>query len=149
MPYVEAWSKYRDKVGFMQFRDFRKTLKVKFSVNENHYVIARLAEPPKLSNQIFAVINDEEEITVIAKEGTELPSVSEEKSFRRITFEVNLPFNLTGFLSNIFTLLTHKSIPIFAISTYSTDHLFIREANLDEVIELLQKDGMYRLDASR
>jgi hypothetical protein len=149
MPYVEAKSKYRDKVGFMQFRDFRKTFQVKFSVSKNHYVIARLAEPPKFSNQIFAVINDEEEITVIAKEGTELQSVSEEKSFRRITFEVNLPFNLTGFLSHIFTLLTHKNIPIFAISAYSTDHLFVREASLDEVIELLQKDDMYRLDASR
>jgi len=133
----------------MKFRDFRKTVQVKFSVNKNRYAIARLAEPPKLSNEIFSIINDEEEITVIAKEGTKLPSISEEKSFRRITFEMNLPFNLTGFLSHVSTLLTRKNIPIFAISAYSTDHLFVREGNLDEVIELLQKDGMYRSDASK
>ncbi len=136
-------------VHYMQFSDFRKTQSVKFSVYKNRYVIAKLAEPPQLSNQIFSIINDAEEITVIAEEGTELPSVLEEKFFRRITFEVNLPFSLTGFLSHVSTLLTLKNIPIFVISAYSTDHIFVREGNLDEVIELLQKDGMHLLDAFR
>ncbi len=133
----------------MQFSDFRKTVPLRFSVHMNRYVIARVAEPPQLSNQIFSIINDTEEITVIAEEDTELPSVLEEKFFRRITFEVNLPFSLAGFLSHVSTLLTLKNIPIFVISAYSTDHIFVREGNLDEVIELLQKDGMHLLDAFR
>lgn len=131
-----------------KFHDFRKKVQVNFSINKHRYVIAKLVSPPKNLDQVFSIIRDEKAITVIAKEGTVLPSISEEQSFRRITFEVILPFNLTGFLSYVSTLLASKNIPLFDISAYSTDHLFVRESNLDTVVELLQKDGMYRLDVS-
>jgi len=38
--------------------------------------------------------------------------------------------------------LANKDIPILAISAYSTDHILVREENLDTAIEVLKKDGM-------
>jgi hypothetical protein len=63
------------------------------------------------------------------------------KVFRVITFEVGLPFELAGFLSYISTLLANEDIPIFVISTYSTDQLLVREEHLDKAIKVLQKNG--------
>ena len=126
----------------MKFSEFRKKVNVRFSADSNRYVIAKLKEVPKFSGDIFAVIRDKNEVTVIAKEGLKLQPISEEKFFKLITFDVTLPFNLTDFLSHVSALLASKNIPIFAISAYSTDHIFVREEDLDSAVKVLGKDGM-------
>jgi hypothetical protein len=126
----------------MKFSEFREKVKIKFSVDENRYLIAKLKEIPKFSDKIFAIIKDKNEITAIFREGANLQTVSEEKFFRLITFDVKLPFDLTGFLSYVSTLLANENIPIFAISAYSTDHILIKEEYLNKAKEVLKKDGM-------
>lgn len=129
----------------MKFSEFRKKVNVRFSVDGNRYIIARLKKVPKFSAEIFAVIRDKNEVTVIAKEGCVLRSISEEKFFKLVTFDVTLPFDLSGFLSHVSALLASKNIPIFAVSAYSTDHVFVREADLGSAVEVLEKDGMVAL----
>jgi hypothetical protein len=129
----------------MKFSEFRKKANVRFSVDNDRYIIARLKAAPKFSAEIFAVIRDKNEVTVIAKEGCVLRSISEEKFFKLVTFDVTLPFDLSGFLSHVSALLASKNIPIFAVSAYSTDHVFVREADLDSAVEVLEKDGMAAL----
>ena len=129
-------------VSCIKFSEFREKVNVKFSVDGNRYIIAKLKEVPKFSDEIFSVIRDKNEITVITKEGLELQPISEEKFFKLITFDVTLPFDLTDFLSHISALLASKNIPILAISAYSTDHIFVREEDLDSTIEVLKKGRM-------
>jgi hypothetical protein len=126
----------------VKFSEFRKKVSVKFSVDNNRYIIAKLKEIPKFSDEIFSIIRDENEVTVIAREGVELQFISEEKFFKLITFGVTLPFDLTDFLSHVSALLASKNIPILAISAYSTDHIFVREEDVDSAVEVLEKDGM-------
>jgi hypothetical protein len=126
----------------VKFNEFREKVRVEFSVDDNRYIIAKLKEVPKFSDEIFSIVRDKNEITVMTKEGLELQPISEEKFFRLITFDVTLPFDLTDFLSHISALLASKNIPILAISAYSTDHIFVREEDLDSAIEVLKKDGM-------
>jgi hypothetical protein len=126
----------------VKFNEFREKVRVRFGVDSNRYIIAKLNEVPKFSDEIFSIVRDKNEITVITKEGLELQPISEEKFFKLITFDVTLPFDLTDFLSHISTLLASKNIPILAISAYSTDHIFVREEYLNSAIEVLKKDGM-------
>ena len=126
----------------MKFSEFREKVNVKFSVDSNRYITAKLEEVPKFSDEIFSIIRDKNEVTVIAKEGLELQHISEEKFFKLITFDVTLPFDLSGFISHVSALLASKNIPILAISAYSTDHIFVKEEDLDSAIKVLKKDGM-------
>jgi hypothetical protein len=126
----------------VKFVEFRKKVKIKFAVDENRYVIAKLEEVPKFSQGIFSIIKDKNEITAIAREGTDLRSVSEEKFFRLITFNVGLPFELSGFLSYISSLLSREDIPIFVVSSYSTDHIFVKEEYLDRTLGILKENKM-------
>jgi hypothetical protein len=68
--------------------------------------------------------------------------LSEEKFFRLITFDVKLPFHLTGFLSHVSTLLANESIALLVFSAYSTDHLIVKEEDLDRAVAVLEKDGI-------
>jgi hypothetical protein len=129
-------------VSCVKFSEFRERVCLKFSVGSSRYIVAKLKEAPKFSDKIFSIVRDKNEVTVIAKEGFELQPISEEKFFKLINFDLTLPFDLTGFLSHVSTLLANKDIPILAISAYSTDHILVREEDLDDAIEVLEMDGM-------
>ena len=126
----------------VKFSEFKKKVNVRFSVDGDRYIIAKLKEVPEFSDGIFAVIRDKKEVTVITKEGIELHPSSEEGFFRIVTFDLTLPFDLSGFLSHVSGLLARKSIHIFAISAYSTDHLLVREEYLGRATEALKEDGI-------
>ena len=125
----------------MRFNELRGRVRMGFSVDRNRYIIGKLDNVPGFSNEVFAVIKDKNEVTAIFREGADLQVICREKFFRIITFEARLPFELTGFLSYVSTLLANEDIPIFVISTYSTDHLLVREERLDKAVKVLQKNG--------
>jgi hypothetical protein len=129
-------------VSCVKFSEFRENVTIKFSVDNNRFVIAKLKEAPKFSDKIFSIIRDKNEVTVIAKEGAKLLPISEQKYFKLVTFDVTLPFDLTDFLSHVSTLLAEKNIPTLAISAFSTDHILVKEKQLESAIEVLKKDGM-------
>src|SRR3989304_8785356 len=126
----------------MKFEELRQETNVKLFVSNSRYFIAKLKEVPDFSDKFFAIVKDDKEVTVVAKEGTKLESTSEERFFRLITFDVVLPLSLTGFLSHVCTLLSCEEVPILAFSAYSTDHILVKEKNLTSVVEVLKKDGM-------
>ena len=137
-------SEYSKKqlVIYVKFSEFREKVTMKFSVDNDRFVIAKLKEVPKFSDKIFSIVRDENEVTVIAKEGAKLLHISEERVFKLVTFDVTLPFDLTDFLSHVSTLLADKDIPILAISAFSADHILVKEEYLESAIEALKKDGM-------
>lgn len=52
-----------------------------------------------------------------------------------------LDFSLTGILSSIAKPLADNKISIFAISTFDTDYILVREHQLDSAIQSLLKSG--------
>lgn len=52
-----------------------------------------------------------------------------------------LDFSLIGILSKISTLLADNKIGIFAISTYNTDYILVKQENYDKASKLLVEAG--------
>jgi len=89
----------------------------------------------------------------VVREGDETSSVIEESrlrnqkflgiegDWRRITFDMILPFSLIGFFAHVSGALAREGIPIFAISGYSTDHIFVKNKDLDRAVDALEKLG--------
>lgn len=128
----------------MEFEEFKKGRKIQFSVDSRRFKILKMRETPALTDEIFSIIRDRQEVTVIASEGTSLQACSEEKYFRLITFDPSLPFDLTGFLFYISRILAQAKIPLFVASAYSTDHLLIRENLLNRVVKAFEENGISR-----
>jgi len=91
----------------------------------------------------FATIQDETETTVIIEQDdVDTVDASEvESGWKRLTFEMDLPFELVGFLSTVASALAEVDISVFVISTYSTDHVFVKEDDLDAAVLQLKNLG--------
>ena len=51
-----------------------------------------------------------------------------------------MDFSLIGILSSISTTLANKGISIFAISTYDTDYILVKDKNIDMAIDALSAE---------
>ncbi|MHB1151511.1 MAG: ACT domain-containing protein [Eubacteriales bacterium] len=68
-----------------------------------------------------------------------------EDGWRGFYIEGIIDFALTGVLSSILTPLAEAGIGIFAVSTYNTDYIFVKEKVFETALGLLQERG-YNLD---
>ncbi len=83
-----------------------------------------------------------EELSVVCAE-TALPAdaAQAELGWRALQVAGPLNFELTGILSSISEPLADAEISLFALSTYDTDYVLVREADLERAIEALEGAG--------
>jgi hypothetical protein len=129
----------------MKFEEFKKDTEIRASVRTKEYTIAKVSAVPAMNKKIFAVVTDGVEITVVAEMDHGLKVLEEEKPFRIISFDTKLPFDLIGFLAYITKLLADQNISLFAISSFSTDHILMKEVYLEKAIEVL-KDAKVKIE---
>ncbi|MCU0243554.1 MAG: ACT domain-containing protein [Acidobacteria bacterium] len=53
-----------------------------------------------------------------------------------------LPFSLIGFMAAVSGALAEAGVSLFAVSAYTTDHVFVKDAKLDVAVKALEKLGM-------
>ncbi|MBX0296505.1 ACT domain-containing protein [Haloarcula nitratireducens] len=96
----------------------------------------------------FATIQDETETTVVVEQDTvETVDAHEiESGWTRLTFEMDLPFELVGFLAAVTSALAEVDVSVFVISTYSTDHVFVKEEELAAAVLQLEELGCHVTD---
>jgi len=89
----------------------------------------------------FANIKDKDELTVVMEENKikKRDIIQIERGWRLITFNLILDFKLVGFISKISSSLAKAKISTFVISSYSTDHIFVKKEKLKKTIEILKK----------
>jgi uncharacterized protein len=121
----------------MKFEEFKKDTEIRASVRKKEYTIAKVESLPTIGDGIFAVITDGNELTVVAELGHNIKVIEEEKPFRIISFDTKMPFDLIGFLAYVTQLLADQNISLFAISSFSTDHILMKEKYLDKAIQVL------------
>jgi len=93
--------------------------------------------------EAFANIIDHNDITVIMDQTKvdEEDVIEIQKGWKLLTFDMVLPFELVGFLATVSNAFAEEGIPIFAVSAYSTDHIFVKEEDLPKAKERLRTLG--------
>ncbi len=64
-----------------------------------------------------------------------------EDDWRALRVAGKLDFALVGILAELSTVLARQNIGIFAVSTYNTDYIFLKNARFDEAVSALEKAG--------
>lgn len=80
---------------------------------------------------LWCVMRTPGEMSVVCAEDDLPPSVTRaERDWRAFQLEGPIPFDETGVLASLVTPLAAAGIPVFALSTYDTDWLLVRERDL-------------------
>ena len=91
----------------------------------------------------FAGKTDEEISLVCRTECTPAGTIAREDGWRGFRIEGTLDFSLTGILSKISGILTDNEIGIFAVSTYNTDYILVKEEQFDRAVRALEAAGYW------
>ena len=82
-----------------------------------------------------------DELSVVCAEDDLPPSVDShvERGWRAFQVEGPLPFTLTGVIAGLTAPLAAAGVPVFVISTYDSDVLLVKTADLDRAREVLSR----------
>lgn len=90
-----------------------------------------------ICSEIFFIGKTDEELSLVCKtEDTPVKTVERENGRRGFRICGVLDFSLIGILSEISGLLAENSIGIFAVSTYNTDYILVKEDCFEKTLRL-------------
>jgi uncharacterized protein len=68
-------------------------------------------------------------------------AVRAERDLRAFVVRGPLPFDAVGIMAGLSGALAAAGIPLFAVSTFDTDYLLVREDQVDQACEALAERG--------
>lgn len=88
-----------------------------------------------------AATRTRDELSLVIDAGRITAGAKVESPWRGIQVEGPLDFALTGILAGLSAVLAEAGISIFALSTYDTDYVLVRERDLPAAVQALQAAG--------
>jgi len=116
------------------------------TVLEEHLAVCRLdagAEIPAWATRasFFSVTRTEDEISVVCPEEDVPVSVSQERGWRALKLEGPFELSMVGILSSVALPLAGAGASLFAVSTFDTDYVLVREGQVDLAVDALREHG--------
>jgi hypothetical protein len=100
------------------------------------------AVPPwALTGAFSSITRTGEELSIVCAQENVPAGIRCEPGWRYLKLEGPLDFALTGILASLTSALALVGVSVFAISTFDTDYLLVREGNLERAVELLAQEG--------
>lgn len=92
-------------------------------------------------NELLAFTRTRDELSVICAQEPIPGNVTAERGWRALKVAGPLDFSLVGVLASVAVPLAELNVSIFAISTYDTDYILVKEFDLDRACQALQFAG--------
>lgn len=108
--------------------------------------VASLADVDQDSEFFFLGKTDEELSLVCRTEDTPAATVERDDGWKGFRIEGVLEFSMIGILSKLSGILAENEIGLFAVSTYNTDYILVKEANFAKALEVLAAEGYTIVD---
>lgn len=108
------------------------------------YSVCRLAPESTipdwpLKGDFYSVSKTRDELSVVCEDDLVPAKVTCEKAWKVLKIQGPLDFALVGILSKISQVLADVSVSIFAISTFDTDYILVKEKDLDQAVSALRE----------
>ena len=115
-------------------------------VLDETFAVSRLsgdAPVPTWANagSFFSVTRTAEELSIVCRQDVVPESVPCERGWRCLRVVGTIPFSAVGVLASLATPLAEAGVSAFAISTFDTDYLLVKENDLAAAADALQRQG--------
>ena len=95
-----------------------------------------------LESDFYFIGKTDEEVSLVCKtEDTPINTVERDDGWRGFRIQGVLDFSLIGILSKLSGILAEHKIGIFAVSTYNTDYILVKEENFERALNVLATEG--------
>lgn len=123
---------------------------LKYRVLADPLAVCRLAADAPvpsglLDGSFLCVARTHDELSIVCPEDHSPNGAVIERGWIALQLQGPFPFSLTGVLASFLQPLAAAQIPIFATSTFDTDYVLIKQANLDPAIVALSAAGHVRI----
>jgi uncharacterized protein len=88
------------------------------------------------SDSFLSITRTSDELSIVCDEELVPDDIQSERGWRIIKVMGPLDFSLTGILTSLTQPLSEAGISLFAISTYDTDYILVKEDSLEIVIAI-------------
>jgi len=124
----------------------RMALKLKFWLTRSNYGIVRLAPEAAvpewaLQGEFTSVTRTREELSIVCPIENLPREVNSPHRWICLKLDGPFPFSQTGVLLSFIEPLSKNGIPIFAVSTFDTDYVFIQEEWSGAGLDFLRRAG--------
>lgn len=92
-----------------------------------------------MEGEIWSVTRTSEELSIVCLQENIPEGITVESGWRALKVQGPLDFGLTGILAAITKPLAEAEISIFAVSTYDTDYVLVKQEKIQEAATVLQK----------
>ena len=94
-----------------------------------------------MTTEFYFIGKTDEEISLVCKtEDTPSNTIDRDDGWRGFRIQGILDFSLIGILSKLSGILAQHKIGIFAVSTYNTDYILVKEENYDKAVDCLASE---------
>ena len=95
-----------------------------------------------LYTDFFFIGKTDEELSLVCRtEDVPKKTIERDDGWRGFHIEGVLDFSLIGILSKLSSILAENKIGIFAVSTYNTDYILVKEDHFDRALNVLAAAG--------
>lgn len=91
-------------------------------------------------SEFFSITKTLDELSIVCSEEYIPKDIKCEREWKALKIEGPLDFSLIGILSKISRLLAKEGISIFAISTYDTDYILVKENHIENAVSVLSNN---------
>ncbi len=112
---------------------------------KDRYGVCRLVKNEPIpewakNSPFYSITKTSDELSIVCSQDSIPNDIKCEKDWRILKVEGTLDFSLIGILSSISTILAQKEISIFAVSTYDTDYILVKEKDIKKAISALSSE---------
>lgn len=95
-----------------------------------------------MDSDFYFIGKTDEELSLVCKtEDTPNNTVERDDGWKGFRIQGVLDFSLIGILSKLSSILAEHKIGIFAVSTYNTDYILVKEENYERALAILASEG--------
>ena len=91
--------------------------------------------------EFLSITRTGNELSIVCESRLVPASVKAEKGFRCFELQGPFPFAMTGVLASVLEPLARARVSIFAVSTYDTDYVMVKERQLAKSVKALRAAG--------
>ena len=111
---------------------------------EHKLTVCKVSEISSINidTDFYFIGKTDEELSLVCKtEDTPQNTIERDDGWRGFRIQGVLDFALIGILAKLSGVLAEHEIGIFAVSTYNTDYILVKEENYDRALTILASEG--------